>query len=87
MGGSRWDSFKVLVDLVIESNTTRPLPPAVQQQLQGLTHMRQLLVDINIFGAALMELWSKFDLEVLTIVFHPTSDVNEMAEEDFLDGR
>ena len=49
--------------------------------------MRQLLVDINIFGAALMELWSKFDLEVLTIVFHPTSDVNEMAEEDFLDGR
>ena len=86
MGGSPWDSFQVLVDLIITSNTTRALPPAVEQQLQGLTQIRQLLVDINVFGAAPIELWSKFELETLTIVFYPTSGLNEMKNEDLLDG-
>ncbi|PVH76540.1 hypothetical protein DL98DRAFT_574322 [Cadophora sp. DSE1049] len=81
MGGSRWYTFKVLVDLIIKSNTIRALASAVEEQLQGLTQIRHL-IDINIFGAAPLTLWSNFDLEILTIVFDPSSTISGEVDED-----
>lgn len=47
-----WTDYKILVDLVILQNTTRPPCKQVEADVAGLQRIRHLTVDLNIFGGA-----------------------------------
>jgi hypothetical protein len=51
IGGDSWDQFKILIDILITRNTTRPLLTGIQKDLGLLLNIRRLMVDLNIFGA------------------------------------
>ena len=78
IGGETWSEFKILIDLLVKLNTTRPLREPVQNDLRKLQNIRLLIVDLNIFGAAPLRLWAEFPkLEVLTIAFYPSSTIKD----------
>lgn len=83
MGGASWEKFKILVDLVLMSSSKHSLSHRVIRQLQGLTHVRRLLVDIGIFTEVSLKWWSKFNLEVLTTVFYPTSAMEKRSKRTY----
>ncbi|KAE8443656.1 hypothetical protein EG329_001514 [Mollisiaceae sp. DMI_Dod_QoI] len=66
--GGRWDQYKVLVDMLIEKNTSRPLLSGVKADLERLRSIQHLIVDLDIFAAVPVDLWAEFPrLESLTI--------------------
>jgi hypothetical protein len=79
LGGKYWTEFKILVDLLIGLNTTRPLREPLQRDLDKFTKsIRLLTVDLNIFGLLPVRIWAEFTkLEVLTIAFYSWSDVDD----------
>ncbi|KAE9364604.1 hypothetical protein N431DRAFT_421711 [Stipitochalara longipes BDJ] len=82
MGEKEWDQFKILIDLVVKENTTQPLRPAVQTDLDALLNIRFLMVDLNIFGAAPINLWANFPkLEKLSIIFYPFEETTVVVGE------
>jgi 2EXR family len=78
MGGDPWNDFKILVDILISWNTTRSLRTHVRKQVEQLKNIRNLIVDLNIFGAVPVRLWAEFPkLETLTIAFYGYSTIKE----------
>lgn len=51
MGYKPWNEFKILVDILIQLNTTRTLRTNVRKEMKQLHNIRHLIVDLNIFGA------------------------------------
>jgi hypothetical protein len=83
LGGSVWDEFKILVDLLIKLNTTRPLQSVVRRDLDQLLKIRLLIVDMTVFGATPVRVWAEFpQLEILTVVFYPHLDIKIYGFED-----
>lgn len=52
MGGSEWTDWKILIDMIIKQNTTRPIHKSVASDVAALQSIRHLTVDLNIFGGA-----------------------------------
>jgi hypothetical protein len=78
MGHQKWTRFKILVDLLIRLNTTRPLQTLVQKDLNRLQNIRFFIVDFNIFGAAPSRLWAEFNkLMKLTIIIYPYKMISD----------
>jgi hypothetical protein len=83
LGGDKWDDFKILIDLLIKGNTTRPLLPEVQKDLEGLQNIRCIIVDFNIFAAAPVKIWAEFPkLERLWIAFYPFNVIKDRELEN-----
>lgn len=79
IGGGPWYEFKIFIDLLVQQNSSRPLPREIYSELAGLLSIRLLLVDLTIFGAAPIKLWAAFRmLEVLTIVYSPEDQFDEI---------
>ncbi|KAF4614367.1 hypothetical protein G7Y89_g15370 [Cudoniella acicularis] len=84
-GNEPWNKFKIFVDLMIKSNTTRPLDVIVQRDIKRLQRIRRLIVDVNIFGALPARIWAEFPkLEILEIIFYPVDTISdqEMPQEE-----
>lgn len=78
IGGYPWKSFKILIDLLIKMNTTRELQFGAQRQVENIQNIRLLTVDLNIYNALPVRLWTPFPkLEVFTIAFYPFTMINE----------
>jgi 2EXR family len=78
MGYEPWNDFKILVDIIIKLNTTRPLRTDVQKDMERLRNIRNLIVDLNIFGAVPACVWAEFPkLEKLTIAFYGYGTISE----------
>ena len=75
-GGYTWSEFKILVDLLLKQHTTRSFKPAVQREMEEFRKIRNLIVDLNVFAGAPLNLWAEFPkLEQLTIAFYPFDQV------------
>lgn len=78
MGYEPWNEFKILVDILIKFNTTRPLQTKVQKDMEQLRNIRRLIVDLNIFGAVPAKVWTEFPkLEKLTIAFYAFNTISD----------
>jgi hypothetical protein len=76
MSSDVWEEYKILIDLLIKLNTTRPLRPSVQSQLDVFYNIRYLTVDLHIFGTFPSKIRTAFfNLEVLTIPFYPYPEI------------
>lgn len=79
MGNAQWDEFKLLVDFLMQRNSTRPLAKLPNNQLQEWKKIRHLAVNMNIFSNAPASLWTEFScLETLTIVFYPYENISDV---------
>ncbi|KAF8861220.1 hypothetical protein BDZ45DRAFT_776448 [Acephala macrosclerotiorum] len=77
-----WDQHKVLVDLLLKRNTTRPLGKGVQEDIERLWARRNLILDLRIFAAIPVDLWAEFThVERLTIALSPKEFVGEFEDE------
>ncbi|KAG4443111.1 hypothetical protein IFR05_001437 [Cadophora sp. M221] len=73
-----WDDFKILVDLLIKQNTTRPLQTKVQRDMDRFFQIRYLTVDFHIFAAVPASVWAEFSkLAKLTIAIYPYDVIND----------
>jgi hypothetical protein len=81
IGPYGWDAYKILIDILIRRNTTRPLIKAVQRDMGQLLNIRHLMVDFHIFRAVPASIWADFErLATLKIMFYPfpvTTDPEE----------
>lgn len=57
---NEWSHFTLLVDIVIQLNSTRPLHPRVQEQVWEWKKIRHLMVDLTVFGGAPTRIWAEF---------------------------
>lgn len=74
MAEARWTEFKILIDMVIMANTTRPIPPGIARDVAALLNIRHLIMDVAVFGDAPADMWTHFPrLASLTIVFYPST--------------
>lgn len=72
-----WTNFKILVDLVIKLNTTRPLRRQVQRDLTRLQNIRFLIVEFNVFSSAPARVWAEFpNLQKIIIGVFPYDTIN-----------
>jgi hypothetical protein len=75
-----------LFDLVTQLNTTRPLVPNVQKDVERLRNIRYLAVDLMVFDAAPAQIWIEFSkLETWTIDLYPfgvMKDIDHLENED-----
>ncbi|KAH6703180.1 hypothetical protein BKA61DRAFT_619063 [Leptodontidium sp. MPI-SDFR-AT-0119] len=73
-----WDDFKILIDILIKQNTTRPLQPKVQRDMDRFFQIRHLTVDFQIFAAVRASIWAEFSkLVKLTIAIYPYGVIND----------
>jgi hypothetical protein len=86
LGCGPWDDFKILVDILIMFNTTRPLQTKVRRGMDQLRTLRNILVDLNIFGAVPVAIWTAFPgLEKLSIVFYPYMEISDLEPNGYID--
>jgi hypothetical protein len=84
IGGGEWDQFKILIDILIRRNTTRPLLTGVQKDLWQLLDIQRLVVDLNTVGAVAASIWADFEkLETLATIFYPFSDINDVDNDSY----
>ena len=88
IGNEPWEGFKILVDILIKFNTTRPLQTKLRTGMDQLRNLRNILVDLNIFGAVPVAIWSKFPkLETLSIVFYPHKEIQDAEPNGYFNRR
>ncbi|KAE8443657.1 hypothetical protein EG329_001515 [Mollisiaceae sp. DMI_Dod_QoI] len=76
-----WTHYKVLVDLFIKLNSTRPLRQQVQRDVMRLQNIRILIVDFNIFATAPARVWAEFQkLEKIVIGIFPYDTIQNYEE-------
>jgi hypothetical protein len=75
-----------LFDLVTKRNTTWPLVPDVQKDVERLRNIRYLAVALMLFGAAPAHIWTEFSKpQTLTIALYPfevMKDIDHLENED-----
>ncbi|KUJ13226.1 uncharacterized protein LY89DRAFT_155145 [Mollisia scopiformis] len=60
--GETWTSFLILVDMVIKLNSSRPLRPQIQKDVEIFQNIRHLTVDFEVFATARARVWAEFPL-------------------------
>ena len=81
IGPYGWTAFKILIDILIRRNTTRPLLTAVQRDLWQLLNIRHLMVDLNTVGAVAASIWADFEkLATLKTIFYPFPVIKDVEE-------
>jgi hypothetical protein len=81
IGPNGWTAFKILIDILIRRNTTRPLLTAVQRDMGQLLNIRHLMVDLHVFGAVPASIWADFEkLATLKIMFYPFPVIMDVEE-------
>lgn len=87
IGGLRsetWTNFKILVDLFVKLNTTRPLQQRVQRDIMRLQNIRFLIVDFRVFISDPVRVWAKFPkLESIVIGITPYATIQNYEETSF----
>jgi hypothetical protein len=83
IGGYHWQSFKILVDLLIKMNTTRDLQFGAKEEVKNIQNIRLLIVDLNIYSSLPTHLWLQFPkLELLTIAFYPFPTIHDIEPQE-----
>ncbi|MAD84556.1 MAG: hypothetical protein CL912_16480 [Deltaproteobacteria bacterium] len=73
-----WNDFKLLIDILIKQNTTRPLQPKVERDMDRFFEIRYLTVDFHIFAGVPTSVWVEFPkLVKLTIGIYPYEAIND----------
>ncbi|KAG9233214.1 hypothetical protein BJ875DRAFT_485341 [Amylocarpus encephaloides] len=68
----RWSDYKILVDMLIKINRTRPLPGRVPQRLEAFKRIGNLVVNVGIFAVLPGRIWAEFsNLKNFTVSFYP----------------
>ncbi|CZT50839.1 uncharacterized protein RSE6_11903 [Rhynchosporium secalis] len=76
-GEHSWESFKILIDVVSQQNTTRQLKTKVQRDMNRLLKIRNLFIDFRILVDAPISIWAEFaNLTKITIVTYPLIQFN-----------
>ncbi|KAK0123924.1 hypothetical protein ONS95_008914 [Cadophora gregata] len=72
-----WNEYKILIDILITQNTTRPLQPRVQRDVDRFFKIQHMTVDFHIFAGVPASVWAAFPKLVrLTIGIYPYDVIN-----------
>lgn len=73
-----WNDFKILIDILIKQNTTRPLQSKVQRDMDRFFEIRYLTLDFHVFAGVPASVWVEFPKLVrLTIGIYPYEAIND----------
>ena len=85
VGGHVWSDFDILIHIMANRNTIRPLPEDIARKLNRLLDIRILIVDFTVFGAVPASFWAEFSkLNYLTIAFYPFATMLDPERDDAL---
>lgn len=83
-GEPSWTRFQVLVDMFIRLNSSRSLPRRARLDVEKLSEIRNLRVDLNVFASMPIHFWAGFTkLEKLTLVLYSYDEFGEHEDVSF----